>query len=97
MATLTQTKLPSRDELTRLGESARAFYEPMRVELEKNHWDEYLVIHPENGDYIISPNHREAVALMRARYAGVIFHTIRIGYRAFAHFGGRGATDGKRP
>lgn len=95
MATTTKN-LPSREQRAEIGKKARAFYEPLREKLEKEHWGEYVTIHPENGDYAISPNHWDAVKQMRARHPGVLFYTIRIGYRAFGHFGGRGATDGRK-
>ncbi len=93
----TMTKrFPTREEIRDMGEKARAFYEPLRPELEKTHWGEYITIHPGNGDYSISADHREAVDAMRAKYPGVLFHSIHIGYRAFGHFGGKGVSDGKR-
>jgi len=96
MATATAKNLPSREQRAEIGKKARAFYEPLREKLEEEHWGEYVTLHPENGDYAISSNHWDAVKQMRARHPGVLFYTIRIGYRAFGHFGGRGATDGRR-
>lgn len=96
MSTMTLDKLPTREQRADLSKKARAFYEPLREKLEKAHWGEYISINPENGDYAISSNHWEAVNEMRAKYPAVLFYTIRIGYRAFGHFGGRGASDGKR-
>lgn len=97
MATISTKNLPSREERREIGKKARIFYEPLRDKLEKENWGEYITIHPENGDYAISPVHWDAVKEMRAKYPGVLFYTIRIGYRAVGHFGGRGASDGKRP
>ncbi|MGH7595896.1 MAG: hypothetical protein ACREOI_06060 [bacterium] len=96
MATISTKNLPSREERREIGKKARAFYEPLREKLEKEHWGEYITIHPDNGDYAISPVHWDAVKEMRTKYPGVLFYTIRIGYRAVGHFGGRGASDGKR-
>ncbi len=96
MATMTLNKLPTRDQRAELSKKARAFYEPLREKLEKEHWGKYITIHPETGDYAVSSNHWDAVNEMRAKYSDVLFYTIRIGYRAFGHFGGRGASDGKR-
>jgi hypothetical protein len=93
MASVTTKDLPSRETRAEIGKKARAFYEPLREKLEKEHWGEYITIHPENGDYVISPNHWDAVKEMRAKYPDILFHTIRIGYRAFGHFGGRGEHD----
>ena len=89
-------KLPTREQLAELSRKARMFYEPLREKLEKEHWGEYITIHPETGDYAISPNHWNAVKEMREKFSGILFYTIRIGYRAFGHFGGRGASDGRR-
>jgi hypothetical protein len=96
MASPNVKHLPTREHRDTLSKKARAFYEQMRDQLEKEHWGEYITIHPETGDYAISPNHWDAVNQMRATYPGVLFYTIRIGYRAFAHFGGRGLSDGRR-
>jgi len=92
----TTKNLPSREQLGELSRKARTFYEPLREKLEKEHWGEYITIHPETGDHAISPNHWNAVKEMREKFPGILFYTIRIGYRAFGHFGGRGASDGRR-
>jgi len=97
MTTITTKNLPSREERAEIGRKAKAIYEPLREKLETEHWGEYITIHPEIGDYAISPNHWDAVKEMRAKYPEVLFFTIRIGYRAVVHFGGRGASDGRRP
>ena len=94
--TVLTPKIPSREQRAEIGKKARAFYEPLREKLETEHWGEYITIHPENGDYAVSPNHWDAVNAMRTKYPGILFNTIRIGYRAFGHFGGRGVSDGRR-
>lgn len=96
MATQALKNLPTREERTALAQKARAFYEPLRAKLEQEHWGEYITIHPETGDYALSPVHWEAVKQMHSKYPEVLFYTIRVGYRAVAHYGGRGATDGRR-
>ncbi len=97
MPTISTKNLPSREERAEIGKRARAIYEPMREQLEKDHWGEYLTINFENGDYTVAPEHMEAVRIMRAKYPGELFFTFRIGYRAMFHFRGLGATDGIRP
>jgi len=97
MPTISTKNLPSREERREIGKKARALYEPLREKLEKDHWGEYITINVDNGDYAVASEHMEAVKKMRARYPGVLFYTIRIGYRAVVHFGGRGASDGLRP
>jgi hypothetical protein len=66
----------------------------LREKLEKEHWGEYITIHPVNGDYAVTPTHRAAVEEMRRKYSGVAFFTFRIGYQAVVHFGGSGVVDG---
>jgi len=88
--------LPSREERREIGAKARAFYEPLREQLEKEHWGEYIAINTDNGDYVVAFDHDEAVAKMRDKYPEQLFFIIRIGYRALVHFRGLGATDGIR-
>lgn len=94
--TLPTSRMPTREERKAYGAAARALYEPLREQLEKEHWGEYMVIHPGTGDYLISADEEEALDLMRAKYPGILFFTIRIGYRAEYHFGASGLSDGKR-
>jgi len=97
MEALTTDRLPTRQEINAYGEAARKIYEPFRSKLEAEHWGKYITIHPVNGDYAISRSHDAALNKMKKKYPEVVFYTIRIGYRAVVHFGGRGASDGKRP
>jgi hypothetical protein len=97
MPTITTKNLPSREERAEIGKKARAIYETLREQLEREHWGEYITINVDNGDYTVAPEHKEAVKIMRAKYPGVLFYTFRVGYRAVFHFRGLGATDGKRP
>jgi len=97
MATVTIKNLPSREERAEIGKRAQTIYEPLREQLEKHHWGEYITINLDNGDYAIAPEHKEALKKMRVKYPGILFYTIRIGYRAVFHFRGLGATDGRRP
>jgi hypothetical protein len=97
MEALTIDRLPSRREIDAYGDAAEKIYEPLRPELEAKHWGKYITIYPVNGDYALGRTLRASVDKMRKKYSGVSFFTIRIGYRAVAHFGGRGALDGKRP
>jgi hypothetical protein len=97
MPTITTKDLPSREERREIGKKARAIYEPLREKLERDHWGEYITINIDNGDYVVASEHEEAVKKMRTKYPDQLFFTIRIGYRAIAHFRGLGATDGLRP
>jgi len=96
MTAITTKNLPGREERAEIGKKARAIYEPLREKLEKEHWGEYITINTDNGDYAVASEDIEAVEKMRAKYPGQLFFTIRIGYRAVAHFRGLGATDGLR-
>lgn len=95
MQTLTTNRIPTREEREAYGQTARAIYESVREQLEKDHWGEYTVIHPGNGGYIVSADEEEALEQMRAKYPGVLFFSIRIGYRSLYHFGSSGLSDGK--
>lgn len=97
MEALTTDRLPSREEIDAYGEAAEKIYQPLRPALEAAHWGKYITIHPITGDYEFGRTLRASVNKMRKKYPDVAFVTNRIGYRAVGHFGGRGASDGKRP
>ena len=97
MANVATKNLPSREQRAEVGKKAQSIYEPLRPQLEKDHWGEYITINLENGDYAIAREHKEALKKMREKYPDILFYTIRIGYRAVFHFRGLGATDGQRP
>jgi hypothetical protein len=97
MEALTTDRLPTRKEIDAYGAAAEKIYQPLRSKLEAKHWGKYITIFPLNGDYAISRSHRAALKKMQKKYPGVAFVTNRIGYRAVGHFGGTGASDGKRP
>lgn len=97
MEALTTDRLPTRQEIDAYGDAAEKIYEPLRPQLEAEHWGKYITIYPVNGDYAIGRTHRAALKKMQKKYPGVAFFTIRIGYKAVVHFGGSGASDGKRP
>lgn len=95
MPILTETTMPSREKMQEVARKAQKYYKQIRKKLEEEHWGEIVVIHPENGDYAVAREHRDAVDEMKSKYPNDLFFTIRIGYRSFVHFGGRGASDGK--
>ncbi|MFQ5632891.1 MAG: hypothetical protein ACE5I1_29330 [bacterium] len=97
MPTISTKNLPRREERAEIGKRARAIYKPLREQLEKDHWGEFITINVENGDYAVAAEHEQALEIMRAKYPDILFFTIRIGYRAVFHFRGLGATDGIRP
>jgi hypothetical protein len=96
MEALTLKNLPDKEERAKIGKAARAIYEPLRERLEKSCWGDYVAINIENGDYIVAPDHGDAVKQIKVKYPGVLPFVIRIGYRAVYHFGGSGLNDGKR-
>jgi hypothetical protein len=97
MATISTKNLPSREERREIGNKARAIYEPLREQLEKNHWGEFISINVENSDYVVASDDVKAARAIKAKYPGIIPFTIRIGYKAVVHFGGTGVSDGVRP
>jgi hypothetical protein len=97
MEALTTDRLATRQEIDAYGDAAEKIYAPLRPELEAKHWGEYIAIFPVNGDYAIGRTLDAADKKLRKKYPDVAFFTIRIGYRAVVHFGGSGASDGKRP
>jgi hypothetical protein len=97
MEALTTDRLPTRQEIDAYGAAAEKIYEALRPELEAKHWGKYITIHPVTGDYAIGRTLRSSDKKLRKKYPNVAFVTNRIGYRAVGHFGGTGASDGKRP
>jgi len=96
METMTLRKLPTKEERRKIGQAADAIYAPLREQLERERWGDYLAINVDNGDYALAADHLEAVKAIKAKYPGIIPSTIRIGYKAIVHFGGTGASDGRR-
>ena len=96
MTTITLTNLPNREERAKIGEKARGIYEPLRQDMEREHWGEYIAINVENRDYVVSADQEDAVKQVQLKSPGVLPFVIRIGYRAVYHFGGSGLSDGKR-
>lgn len=95
MTILATEKIPARSELKSYSRQALSIYEKLKEELEQNHWGEYVVINPNNGDYFIGSDRSEVLAIAKAKYPNILLFSHRIGYRASLHFGGRGISDGK--
>jgi hypothetical protein len=95
--TTIRKKLPTKEERRKIGQAADAIYAPLREQLERERWGEYISINVDNGDYAIAPDDLEAVQTIKTKYPGIIPFTIRIGYKAVVHFGGTGVSDGIRP
>ncbi len=97
MEALTVDRLPSRQEIDAYGAAAEKIYQSLRSKLEAEHWGKYIAINPVNGDYAIGRTLDAADKKLRQKYPDVAFVINRIGYQAVGHFGGTGASDGKRP
>lgn len=95
MTVLTTEKLPLRSELKNYSKQARIVYEKLKDKLEEEHWGEYVVINPNNGDYFVGIERSEVLARAKLKYPNVLLFSHHIGYRASLHFGGRGISDGK--
>ena len=59
----------------------------LRVILEPEHLDEFVVIEPESGDYFLGKTLNEATATARKAYPDRMTHAMRVGRRAALHFG----------
>ena len=90
-------KFPTKEERAQIGKAADAIYAPLREQLERERWGDYISINVDNGDYAVAPDDLEAVQAIKTKYPGIIPFTIRIGYKAVVHFGGTGVSDGIRP
>jgi len=90
-------KLPNKEERRKIGQAADAIYAPLREQLERERWGDYIAINVDNGDYVVAPDDLEASQAVKARYPRIIPVVIRIGYKAVVHFGGTGVSDGIRP
>jgi hypothetical protein len=66
----------------------RIYAERLQAVLEPQHWDRFVAIEPDSGDYFLGDTFDEAVKLARAKHPSGLSHTIRIGHRAAFHMGG---------
>ena len=60
----------------------------LQTELESQHWDRFVAIEPESGEYFLGDTFDEAVKSARTKYPSRLSHTIRIGHRAAFQIGG---------
>jgi hypothetical protein len=93
MTALSTEKIPSRSDLKTYSRQARLVYEKLKQKLEQEHWGEYVVINPTNGDYFVGVDRSEVLAKAKIKYPNVLMFSHRIGYRASLHFGRRGISD----
>ncbi len=71
-----------------VADRAKALYETnLRSELEKSHFDEFVAIEPDSGDYFVSPSFSSAVQDARRQHPAKISFVIRVGHPAAVHIG----------
>ena len=75
----------SLDEFVRRAEEV---YETRwRAELESKHFDEFVAIEPDSGEYFLGRTLSEAIGAARRTYPDRLAHAMRVGRRAALHFG----------
>jgi hypothetical protein len=72
-----------------IGERGRAIYEAnIKAKVEAEHFDEFLMLDINTGDYEIGTDEIELSRRLRARHPDGVFHMLRIGARATYSLGG---------
>lgn len=66
----------------------RIYAEQLQAVLEPQHWNRFVAIEPESGEYFLGDTFDAAVKAARAKHPSRLSHTIRIGHRAAFHLGG---------
>lgn len=61
--------------------------ERLRAELEESHWNEFVAIEPDSGDYFFGKTLSEAIQASRAAYPNRLAFAMRVGSKAAIHFG----------
>jgi hypothetical protein len=79
-------KFPTKEERRKIGQAADEIYAPLREQLERERWGDYIAINVDNGDYAVAADDLEAVLTLKTKRPGIIPVVIRIGYRAVYHF-----------
>ena len=73
-----------------IGERAQRVYdEKIRLQVERQHIGEFLVLDIETEDYEVDSNRHLALERAEARHPGGQFYILRVGYPAAVHLGGR--------
>jgi hypothetical protein len=76
---------PSIDEFVRRAEQIYA--SRIRALLEPEHFDEFVVIEPESGDYFLGKTLNEATQAALRAHPDRLNHAMRVGRCAALHFG----------
>jgi hypothetical protein len=63
------------------------YQQQLQSELESQHFDRYVAIEPDSGDYFLADTFDQAVKSARAKYPDRISHTMRVGHPAAFHIG----------
>ena len=75
-------------ETKRVIERAKRIYaDQLKSRLESEHWDQFVAIEPESGEFFLGETFDDAVKSARTKYPSRLSHTIRIGHRAAYHLG----------
>ncbi len=72
-----------------VAEQAKAIYaDRLQVELEPQHWGQFVAIEPTWGDYFVAGSFGQAVSEARTAHPDRIAFVIHIGHKAAIHIGG---------
>lgn len=85
-----------RINLRKFVEKAEAIYAKMRIELERDHWGEILIIEPESGDYFLGENLQEAKRKFYEKHPDELNVILRVGTLAVHRFPARARPIGFR-
>jgi len=65
--------------LRKFVEKAEAIYAKMRIELERDHWGEILMIEPDSGDYFLGNDLKEVEKKFYEKYPDELNVMLRVG------------------
>jgi hypothetical protein len=75
------------EERDSLNRAEQIYEERLRLDLERSHMHDYVVIEPLSGDHFVGRTLGEASALARVAHPGRLKHTMRVGHTAAYHMG----------
>jgi hypothetical protein len=72
----------------RIARQARELYEQkLKSTLEASHWDDFVAIEPESGDYFLGKTLSEAIQAARTAHPDRLPFALRVGRRATVELG----------
>jgi hypothetical protein len=77
----------SADTKSVIERAKRIYAEQLQAVLEAEHFNQFVAIEPESGEYFVGDTFDEVVKSARAKHPSRLSHTIRIGHRAAFHIG----------